>query len=104
VLAKSGAGEAACISVAGTSVWAAARRNRPALRPALAGVWQRMKSASVTPGGSDGASDVKGALPSVMLAPRPAPPSAATLASSQRRKRFGVNHSGILGFLSGVFG
>jgi hypothetical protein len=63
-----------------------------------------MKSASLTPGGSDGASDAVGAPPSVMLAPRPAPPSAAALASSQRRKRFEVNHSGILSFLSGMFG
>ena len=103
-MAKSGEGEAACISVAGTSVWVAARRNRPALKPALEDVWQRMKSASVSPGGSEGASDANGALPSVMLAPRPAPPSAAALASSQRRNRFAMNHFGILGFLCAVFG
>jgi hypothetical protein len=34
-----------------------------------------------------------------MLAPRPAPPSAAVLASSQRRKCFAMNHFGIRGFL-----
>jgi hypothetical protein len=85
-LAKSGEGEAACISVAGTSVWVAAKRNRPAPKPALEEVWQRMKSAWVSPGGSEGAADASGALPSVMLAARPAPPSAAALASSQRRK------------------
>jgi hypothetical protein len=39
-----------------------------------------------------------------MLAPRPAPPSAAALASSQRRNRFAMNHFGILGFLCAVFG